>query len=173
MQIELRNVKIGPNSEETTNFRADIFINGKKAGYCSNYGHGGPTDFHAYDDAGKELIKEAEAYAKTLPPVELGEELGSVPKDLESVIDDLLYQHQLKKDLKRYEKKNIVFGNPKTGSIQTLGWQGSHTIEGMKQSEAGRTAIQKVVDKILTELKPGEFILNTNIDEFLPKPEVS
>jgi hypothetical protein len=47
MKIELKNVKFSDfASEETNCFRADVYVNGKKAGYCNNDGHGGCTNVH-------------------------------------------------------------------------------------------------------------------------------
>ena len=43
----LMNVSYGIHSEETTDFTADLFCDGKKIGYVENEGHGGPTSFYA------------------------------------------------------------------------------------------------------------------------------
>ncbi len=74
MKVELKKVKYFPSmSEETSCFQAEVWINGKRAGYAENRGHGGCTDCRIED---KTLEKAFWAYAKSLPAKELalGEE---------------------------------------------------------------------------------------------------
>ncbi|CDT00991.1 hypothetical protein BN1088_1432764 [Sphingobacterium sp. PM2-P1-29] len=66
MNIETKNIKHAPSlSQETEAFTANIYINGKHAGYAENAGHGGETNYYPKDAKGKELIKQAEDFAKS------------------------------------------------------------------------------------------------------------
>lgn len=172
MNIELKNVHINERmSEETTMFQADIFINGKKAGYAENLGHGGSTDYHAYNAAGRQLLEEAEAYCRTLPDkVNTLESDGktstySIKMTLEHLIDDLLDSYMKKKDQQAFEKimeKSIVWGVPGANSY----WQQKfkHPIATMLETPSFRAAFKNSLLKtILPEMKEGEKILNTNI----------
>src|SRR5690606_23848416 len=72
-------------------------------------------------ERGRELIREAEAYCKTLPPKEYPADehikAFSVDMDLENYIDDLLSKHLEKKEQIRFDaklkaatEKGIVYG---------------------------------------------------------------
>src|SRR5581483_11526935 len=122
MIIELKNVHINERmSEETIMFQADLFINGKKAGYAENLGRGGPTDYHGYDAAGRQLIEEAEKYCSRLPDLKRSyvnggkKEEYTVKMTLEEFIDDLILKKLKEKDQKELEKKmanSVLWGAP-------------------------------------------------------------
>ena len=70
MKVEIKNIKLNlAFSEETTCFKADIFVDGKKAGYASNDGHGGSTCYNAYDVKGRDLIAQAEKHFSAMPDI--------------------------------------------------------------------------------------------------------
>lgn len=97
MKIELKNLKINERlSEETTCFSATVYVDGKRAFEAGNRGHGGCNEYHGDYEA-------AAAYAATRPPYTSA--VGSIPYDLDMLIDDLIeaerYQRALKRDLKR------------------------------------------------------------------------
>lgn len=97
MKIELKNLKINERlSEETTCFSATVYVDGKRAFEACNRGHGGANEYHGDYDA-------AAAYAATLPPYTSS--VGSLPYDLDMLIDDLIetarFERALKRDLKR------------------------------------------------------------------------
>lgn len=90
MKIELRNVAYSAAlSEETSNFHADIWIDGKKEGYAQNHGTGGATTVRP--DALRVRLDE---YGRTLPPVDVGTPTGTAPhmivQDAEWIVDALL-----------------------------------------------------------------------------------
>ena len=88
MKIELKNVKFSEAmSEETNAFTADLYINGKKAGYCKNTGQGGCTDYYGIEHYQSDIIKEAETYCKSLPKTKWKD--MEFDQSLESVIDQL------------------------------------------------------------------------------------
>lgn len=91
MEIELKNVKIiDIFSEETTCFKADVFVNGIKTAYASNHGHGGCTNYSLYP--GKEkLLKEAEKYCLSLPSIKW--KTIEIKMNLERFIDELVCKY--------------------------------------------------------------------------------
>jgi hypothetical protein len=113
VNIELKNVKYAAfASEETSCFQATVYVNGKKAGDVSNDGHGG---CHRWDPW--ELQKQLDEHAKQTLPVEVtewddpkkpGEKFVFQP-DADHIIDKLLTQHLVAKDLKRALAKKVLF----------------------------------------------------------------
>ena len=96
MKIELKNVKISESlSEETTAFTADIFVNGKKAGYARNDGRGGCTNYQPFQET-RELLNEAEKFTLTLPKIkyDFNGKTFEMDSNLENVIDNLLEKFQ-------------------------------------------------------------------------------
>jgi len=122
MKIELKKISFNERmSDETNCFVADIYIDGKKVGYCKNDGRGGCTEYHGNTKADNELIEKAEAYCKTLPHDEYGEQ------SFEDVINDFLDAHlKGKEEAKRMKlyMKGICFGIPNGMSYQTVSWKG-------------------------------------------------
>ena len=109
MKIELRNVKhVAALSEETNCFTATIYVDGKKAGEASNRGYGGNTDIHPND-----LRERLNAYAKTLPPVETdlmnGGERFTYQPDAESIIDGLIDDYLVERELTRTIRSKVLF----------------------------------------------------------------
>jgi hypothetical protein len=173
MKIELKNIKHSPSlSEETEAFTANIYVDDVLAGFASNRGHGGPTDYDHANEKGRELIKKAEEYCKTLPathyPASHGMEAFSVDMNLENYIDDLLGKHLDQKILQQFRNKinkvmesAIVVGVPdqsfrpfsfKTPLAQILNHPRGHEI-----------LADNIREKVMPALKDGEIILNTNI----------
>lgn len=110
MKIELKNIKIVQAlSEETLCFTAVGYVDGIKTFTVSNRGHGG---CHEYAEINCEhdtraRFDEAEAWAKSLPPHHYDD--LELPSDLDSVIDNLLTEYELKQILKRVTKGKIAF----------------------------------------------------------------
>ena len=97
----LKNVSVNQRmSEETTCFSADVYRDGAKVLAVSNRGYGGG---HNYYDYVAGALAEADAYARTRPAtVYRG---VTIAPNLDSMIDDLLNEHLLEKDAKKYLKK--------------------------------------------------------------------
>lgn len=89
MKIEFHNVKYADwASEETACYRASILINGVKVGEVSNSGQGGADRVHPY-----QLIATIDAYAATLPPLEIETAPGekyTMEQNHETIFSDLL-----------------------------------------------------------------------------------
>jgi hypothetical protein len=179
MKIELKNIKHSPSlSEETEAFTANLYINGKHAGYAKNSGHGGSTDYGAINEEGRKLITEAEAFCKALPAKEYPDSKGiesfEVAMNLENFIDNLLYDHLKQKDIVRFNNQlnkamqnAVVYGIP-DHSFDTISYK--ITIEALLAHPKGPENLkQMIVKEVLPELKGEVIILNTNIPEKLLK----
>lgn len=104
MKIELRNVTHNKRlSEETECFAATLWIDGVKAGEVSNRGHGGAHEFRGDHAAWQRL----DAYAKTLPEVDLGDDLKMTP-DAEWLVSDALGSYLAEREVKRILKDRVV-----------------------------------------------------------------
>lgn len=98
MILTLKNIKHSPSlSQETEAFTADIYVDGKKAGYCENHGQGGQTDIRPYT-----LEAQMDAYAATLPDAVTA--YGTFKQTADSLVDDLLSAHLTAKEAKRLER---------------------------------------------------------------------
>jgi hypothetical protein len=166
MKVTLKNVKINLSfSEETIMFKADLYINGKKVGYCENGGKGGSTHYSHYDENGRKVIKECEDYFKTLPNVVY--DFGDIPQSLDGAIDDIIDNMVNEKEKLKFEKKmqkdmltKLVLSTGNPNSYKVIGWKNGLTIEKILSTEKGRIAIKDTVKKFKKE---GYTILNTNI----------
>jgi hypothetical protein len=173
MKIELKNIQHSEAlSEETNAFSASLYINDIKAGTASNRGHGGPTDYHALNERGRQLIKEAEEYCKTLPPEKFtaGGEEHTLDSNLEVYIDNLLQKHLEQKDLQKFRNKldkaiqqTIVFGIPDQ-SYSKLRLK--FPVDLILAHPNGKNILTDIlIRRVKPELKEGEVILNNNIPE--------
>lgn len=173
MKIELKNLQVFERmSEETNAFAADLYINGKKVGDAKNDGRGGCTSYGAIyttDDAKQEeyyrAIAEAEAYCKTLPPIEFPADIGggSMECTLENLIDDLVEQHLRSKALQKIQKKtvtHIVYGFDHTQNL--VSWGKNWPIAKMLESEKGRQMIKDTIAELKSKTPNGK-LFNTNI----------
>ncbi|WP_324759027.1 hypothetical protein [Sphingobacterium thalpophilum] len=179
MKIELKNIHHSIQlSEETEAFTANLYINGVHAGHAKNEGHGGNTHYRAEDEKGRELIRQAEEYCKTLPPIlypaDNGMGMFSIDMDLEQYIDDLLNKYIEKKETAKFNAqldktmlKGIVFGIPNQ-SFGAITFN-LPLIDVLAHPKGPQTVLQTIKDKILPKLKDGNIILNTNIPESILK----
>jgi len=156
MKIELKSIKHSESlSEETNAFTADLWVDGKKVGFCKNQGHGGGTYITHYDNMRDEL-GEVERYCSSLPDVESHGIMLSM--DLEFKVDILLDDWLKNKELKKNQRKGIVYID-KTGTERILSWKGWNIPKLMKIYDG-----KKLISKTVNELnKKGFTVLNTNI----------
>jgi hypothetical protein len=161
MKIELKNVKFSEHlSEETNAFTADIYINGVKAGYAKNSGHGGCTDCRAHFEH-KDLFAKAEKHLLTLPPKKLPGYTFELESNMENLVDELFENWLKAKDNKKLEKKmesNFLVRRA-DGNIALSGWK-NRTLAQMPLP-----ALQMTYDNIKKQLKTGETIINTNLEK--------
>lgn len=171
MKIELKSIKVNLSfSEETTQFNADIFVNGVKAGYAKNDGRGGCTDYHPYENK-RDLLNEADAYLKTLPstPHDCGIRIIQIDSNLENFIDNEIDKYVNKKELDKYNKKmakdslsNIVFGPKGGNSYRIFGYK--KTFADLEKWGNYESLMVKLVAGVKEAMKEGDVIFNTNID---------
>lgn len=170
MEIQLKNIKHSESlSQETNAFTADLWIDGVKIGPCDNHGTGGPTNYNVYNYKDWPIIKKAEAYCNTLPPINLGE-LGTLPNDLENVIDDLLTKHLIAKDIAKFKKKmekdmiqHIVCGVKSDEVAVYRVFKLPLTIEKYLSHPKGKPWLIETLKTIQLKLEHNEVILNSNI----------
>lgn len=104
MKVELKNFKSHDRlSEETNAFTANLHIDGKRVGECSNRGHGEPILFHFNDRATEQAFYD---YCKSLPPVKSGyDKLGDLKMDADLYIGMMVEELLRNKDKERIEKQ--------------------------------------------------------------------
>ncbi len=160
MKIELKSVKFSEAlSEETNAFTANLYINGKKVGYCKNQGHGGCTDYYPDKPEHRQVIADAEAYCKTLPDINYG--TFSIKNNLEHTIDQLFEDWLKAKETKKLERKmktHVIAGVPNANSYYQ--WKYKRPL-----SEIPTSILQQSINRIKAQLKSNEVILNTNLSD--------
>ncbi|WP_234729389.1 hypothetical protein [Acidocella facilis] len=148
MEITLKNISHNERlSEETNCFSATIHIDRKKAGEASNHGHGGPTMIQPC-----ELEQKIDAYAKTLPPVEV--QCMTLEMDAELLIGDLLAAYLTQRDMLKAFRTRLLFTKA-----------GQPEINEAKLDAAAMTKAHENPTRMLERLKANR-ILN-----FLPENE--
>lgn len=161
MKIELKSIIFSEAlSEETNAFTANLYINGKKVGYCKNQGHGGCTYYNSDSSNDRKTIAYAEDYCKALPKTKWKDK--EFNQSLEGVIDDLLEDWLKAKETKKFERKMlkaILVGSPDEN-------RGSYSVYGFKValSTIPVQPLQEAVNRIKMKLKAGDVILNTNLE---------
>lgn len=166
MKLELKNIKVNLTfSEETTMFQADIYANGKKIGYASNDGHGGSSDYNAYEGQ-REALREAEKFAQTLPSIfyQFGDKKNEIKMNLEHWIDTQIEAYVTAKETAKLEKKlekkmeTKVIVKRANGNHTEFGFNSKMKIKDMPQH-----LIEKMVSAAKASLGEGDVILNKNI----------
>lgn len=159
MKIELKSIKFSEAmSEETNAFTANLYIDGRKVGYCINRGHGGCTDYNADSPELRPVIAKAEAYCKALPKIKWrGCEFD---QSLETVIDQLLEDWLKAKEVKKMERRMktcVLVGVPDASSYAYYNFK-------RPLSEIPKGELLGRVLNIKGKLETGEVILNTNLE---------
>ena len=162
MKIEIKNVQFSEAlSEETNAFTANLYINGKKVGYCKNQGHGGCTDYRADSPEYRQIIADAEAYCKTLPKVKF--KTSEWDQSLEWVIDmlmeDWLKAKEKKKEMRQMAKA-ILVGVPNAHTYSIYKFK-------VPLTQIPKLQLEMAIMRIKGDLKKGEVILNTNLKELI------
>ena len=167
MQIELKNIKIGFGSEETLNYEGYIYVDGNKVAYAHNDGHGAMTDITALTVELRAMVTLAEEYCAKIKDEEYSAHAQATRyHSLDSFIDSLAYAYETNRKLERLQKKNVMYGDPKTDTFTTVSWKGK-TIAQMLADEKLRGTLKRQLQTILAKLKPNETIMNTNLSHLL------
>ena len=152
-----------PQYEDSIQFHAELYIDGKHAGAASNDGNGGPCFYEGYTPEGRQLIAKAEAYFKGLPPVNLakqGEEPSMMDQSLEYHISTLSYDYYNKQELHRQTLKGFVFGQ--NGENQWLEFK--KPISHFLKHPNGESFLKKILEnEVVPLMKEGDVLFNTNL----------
>ena len=174
MEITLKSLQIFERmTQETTAFRATLYVDGKGVGEAGNDGQGGCTWYHAIHHDFIPIIEKAEEYCKSLPPHEweYGGKKYSRPSNLEMVIDHLVQKLGMEKQNKKFKAKmlkdqkvGVIYGDDKSYEMTYFkGRNGKVPIAEMLSHEATKMNLKITINKIKKELNPGQRILNTNL----------
>jgi hypothetical protein len=171
MKIELKNFKFYDRlSEETYCFQANIWVNGVKCGTAENRGIGGETDYyHDCTEASKQLIKLAEDYCLTLPPITWESSVSGKTLELEMnltrYIDEMVEILIKKRDddlhakkLTKKMQKAILIGNEE--KYREIGFKMPLKDVWQNNPDYFKQVLQ---EKIAQYAKDGYRLLNTNI----------
>jgi len=127
MKIELKKISFYERmSEETNCFAADLYINGKKVGECKNDGRGGCTDYYGSSPENNKIIRDAEAYFKTLPKVKAEGYDFEYQPSLEDAIDtqlELYLKAKADKKMSKLFQTAVVVGRPNGGSYRYINFK--------------------------------------------------
>ena len=100
-KLELKNIKyFASMSEETPCYKADIFINGKKAIHVSNHGYGACDDHYPFKPFTYKDVKDLEKYLAKLEDDDF--------EPIDSWCHDRLYEYLDQKKLKRDMKTKFI-----------------------------------------------------------------
>lgn len=151
--ITLKNVKIyDALSEETLCFTATVYENGVKIGTAKNDGHGGNTFVYLDNPRSKTMAEESA---------------------LEEAVDEAVYaidkakqEAKIQKKLERDCIKSVCVGwiNEHGASYYAQGFKSKLPLAEIAKRPQGLEAIQKMVDRIKSELVGDETILNKNLE---------
>ena len=166
MKVEIKSIKFSESlSEETNAFTANLYIDGKKRGYCRNDGRGGCTDIHGFTREDNEIIKQADQWLKeNHEKVTYGSTTYDV--DLEHKVDLLLENWLKEKEAKKYKNKikklsetALVIGKP--NGTEILYYKQKKPLRTYK-----REGLQNWVNMIKErDCVDGKVILNENLAE--------
>jgi hypothetical protein len=105
VKIELKRFTTNARlSQETTAFAADVWIDGKKAGYAENDGHGGATIVHLHF-LDPSIRAKIDAHGKALVPAEFKSIASYEGAGTEWIVDQLVVAELEKRDAKAFAKK--------------------------------------------------------------------
>lgn len=170
-KFELKNFKyLEELSEETTCFSAMLYVNEQKLAECKNEGHGGSTCVDILKNR-EEFGKEVEDFLKTQPKKKIPEYGIELDINLEYIVDKLVDDCILAKELQKIEKKaknHLVFKSLK-GDYYTIGWK-KQTLTSMLLVGKGREILKEAITE---ELSKGSVLVNKNLPaEVLPDDKV-
>ena len=171
MKIELKNFKHYDRlSEETYCFIGNIWVNGIKCGYAENSGKGGCTSYHHEGtEQSRNLIRQAEDYCLTLPPMEYeynGEKYAfdmNLHTYLDNLADEMIKAKNKEKDdqkLRKEMQKGIVIGTDNEYRVISFKLPMKEMWE--KHPDFFRKTLTEKLDKYKDK---GYRLLNTNIPQ--------
>lgn len=179
-KIELKKIKEGRGTEETTNFYADVYIDGQLVAYAENTGKGGETDVRPHGKteeqykANNAKLNEVDSYFRSLPKEKVKGYSFEMQPSLVNHIDDMVDAFLNEKDRVKFTakiKKNcltsICYGTEK--QYMAFNWKGMTIAEVValaNRSPKAALQLQARLQKVKSELKPGERVFNDNLGDF-------
>ena len=162
MRLELKKVRIIPcMSEETTCFHATLYVDGKKAADCSNTGKGGMTVVSFHDTGVRDAVV---AYCNDNPVVNVFRGKVMVFHGVDVRVDELLVEHQMKKELKSRQKTSLVLHNNRVKDPQYVIHSFLNLRQPVDRMLADETGQQFLRVQIESFRRKGFTVMNDNID---------
>lgn len=174
-QVTLKNVKLNIG-HDLAGMYADVYFKGKKIGYYNDDGYGGETDIvynnKAVQEEFEDFLKENNVakimfdngwgFMGSSDKIDLHCQADEVINSAVNLIEKKKFQKKIAKD----SEKGIVFGTDSnyTARLFKLPLKAillMKTKDGVK----GRDFLQSEFDKVKANLKEGQRILNTNLEE--------
>ena len=157
MKLELKKIKFGPGSRETTQFVAQLYCDGKLVADVSNDGGGGPHMYEPEEGMRKKL-EEIEQYAIKQEPKGI--------EQLDGLVYKMLDEFDVKKQIKKLMTNGIVIGIPgKPESIRAFTY--NMPIKKILAIPQHRLTLKVAVMQAKKNLKPGEVIMNDNLGDLI------
>lgn len=144
-----------------------------KVAYVQNSGNGGNTNYDFLSNEGQEVFNKfvndnnirqtiADNWNKNHEGFKWTAEKMDDETVLSTFAEEFMQISVDKKSIARWQKKGIVFGVRGSGRYQQVQWK--HPLQ--KIVDAGYlNKIQEAYDRIKSELKEGEEVLNTNLEK--------
>lgn len=145
MKIELKNVKTF-RGMEGYGLNATVYVNGIKCCFVIDEGNGGCFRYEVFD---KKLFAELEEHAKQFENFE----------PLDALIDkefNKIEKEKFAKKMQKYMLSSVLVGKEGGGEF------GQYKFK-VELTKIPKEMLQKQIDKIKTQLREGETILNTNL----------
>ena len=186
MRIEIKKIKLGPGSQETIQFTAELYVNSVKIGDIDNNGGGASTNIRVYGKENRIIEEKAEEFLKQ-EALEKDPNAFTVDGFIADLADNMackLYNEKVKKQNKNAEQNAIK------KALKTLDRKSDKSIILVMQStmddlKAGKLKdnfpFQEIIfkkpisaysqiqlkqyvdEKVIPNLKPGQFIYNKNL----------
>ncbi len=186
MRIEIKKIKLGPGSQETIQFTAELYVNSVKIGDIDNNGGGASTNIRVYGKENRIIEEKAEEFLKQ-EALEKDPNAFTVDGFIADLADNMackLYNEKVKKQNKNAEqdaiKKALKTLDRKSDKSIILVMQS--TMDDLKAGKLGdslpfseirqknslstynQVELKKYIDeKVIPNLKPGQFIYNKNL----------
>ena len=164
-KVELKKIDYNERmSQETSCFIANLYINGKLVGECTNDGWGGCTNYYGNSKENNQLLNEVNKYFKSLPhrKSKIIDEILIQPT-LEEIIDEIFFEWLKKRELKKMYKlmESAIVVGKKTDESHYFYFKQIH-----KLSNFPKPILQKLVHIIKEKHCKDDFvILNNNLGE--------
>jgi len=110
MKITIKNLKVAEfASIDSTCFECSVYIDGKRSFTAHNQGYGGCNDYHAVKGMDYSVIRDTEAYVKTLPALKFDDD--ELAMDLDLYISTLMTEYEQLRQAKKIMKDRMCFAN--------------------------------------------------------------